>query len=491
MPAAIKDPKTGQFVSADASATAVIEHPEKPVELTDDVQKDLNDWTADAIGVKPEEMAGKKEPKAKKEPEKKEPAKAKVAPKAKAAPLESPPALTADVIAEATARGVRSAMQPAKDEKKDDDKDGPALTPKQQRQVSVLERMEQLQPETYKGASAKFKGNVAKLAEYAAQWEKDNAGQQFDDSADEHKEFFDKNDLFEFWDSDDYTEALADIRAEKRMEEQNKASNSRLSEFERREKVRESEPAILQEKNFAAHTFLTQLTDVLPEILGDDGNPDPAKVNQLAQTSPEAWQQFVNLGFETAELYKAMNGMEPLIDKEPPRMVNGAKNPRHDQYLAQQALGEFCSRQEQLLAAKPKDEQLDGDGRAFLTSADYYKRLKAEPTSTRDYYWRFSARDLTALRADELARKVKEIVSQKDAEHRKWAERHGIKLPDTLQERKQPVTAQHQEESDDDDGKPLSPGSGTQSRMAASKTKGVSSEKNGAEAWVDDAIGGR
>jgi hypothetical protein len=388
--------------------------------------------------------------------EKAEKEKAATKPKPKPPVRKAPPAaaaaaapLTADQIAEAAARGVATAMTPKKEEPKEEPAE--ELTAGDKRTISVLERLEKLYPDKYKGHAQKFKDAKPALRAYAAQWEKDHPGQEFDENDTEHDAWYESNEPQ--WDKDDEVEALAEIKAQTAIEEHNKQVNERLSAFERKDKLRESEPEIAKAQIQPTRLLWDQMGPEFKGMIDENGQVNMEKVVELRKADPTTFATRVQaanaLGVEVAELYKVMNG---LVDFD-------AKNPAHVN------ISNFAVAQEAKLAAAPIEDRTNAEGKDFLPAADYWKLSKAK----RENYWTFNVSDVAALRAAHLSEMTRNLLAEEEKSHQKWAESRGFTKAISQAKPTPPVKEEHEPEPEPNDWKPSSPAASTESRMTANR----------------------
>lgn len=421
------------------------------------------------------------EDKAKAEKEKAEKARRKPA-KPAAAPAAVKP-LTADQIAEAAARGTAAAMSQRTDKKPDDKGAGGTDTDAdfdaaQKRKAAVLEHMEKLYPDKYKDVAKQYRTGQRKLSEYAAKWEEEHPGQSFDAEAEEHKDFFEKNGLFETWDEDDYTEALADMRAEKKMEAHDRKTSEKLSKLERLQKLTSPETlaAIDKEQVKAASLYWNAFGDDFKGILNEHGVVDTAKAKELRDKDPEffdmRWHAAGALDAEVSELWKVMSG---LVDYD-------AKNQAH------QVLSVFASQKEQEMMKQPDEDRLDAKNRVFLPAAEYYKLPKDRREQD---HWTFSAADLAALRAADLAKMTANLIKQEDEKFNRMAKARGLKLDGQRANGQPPAEEEAEPEPKPRQSKPASPGGGAESRLAAGKAGEGADAKNPLKTFASRFMGQR
>lgn len=484
----LRDEKTGKFVNPDKANEKPAE--KEPVKPTEEGLKTIASFAESALGITaepetPEEKAAKAKADADKvAAEKKKTAAAKPAAKAPAPkPAAAPAAPSLEQIAEAAARGVASAIKPKPEEKTVEPKE--ELTPAQLRKAKILERMEQIHPEECKGYAQRWKENCKKLLTYSQQWEKDHPGQEFDESADEHAEFFDNNGLYEFWEQEDYIEALADMRADEKLDAHSKKTDGRLSELDRRERLREAEPIIKETEHKAIAAFATTISEAVPGIIGEDGQINREKVSELREDYPRAATALDDITFEAGVFYRAWNGLQPWIEKEPVQKINDKHNPMHDEWRAQQLLGSFFAQKEQAMMLNAPEDQRDQHGRQFLPAKKYWEL----PEENRNAYWTYSFDDLLALRAASLAKIARQAIAYEDQQFAARAKKRGITLPDSPPARGKGNNGNGDGSPENTNGKPDSPSVGSVSRAAVKRNPGTPAEENPLASFAEKAIG--
>ena len=344
--------------------------------------------------------------------------------------------LTAEQIVAAASEGAARALTSQKDEKtvRDDaaaKQAEPKLGQEQQETAEILAKMEELKPEKYKGISSKYRNSIAALEKYSQTWEADHPGQEFDEESPEHEDFFKKNDVD--WSDLDFQKAIARLESEDVSKITSQKTDGQLAELKRAETLRAKQGEIASEQNTAALAFWRELGDDYADVVNQDGTLNMAKVSQLKESDAETLNLHITaaqaLDLEVAEIYKLFNR---LVDNDP------QGNPVH------RNINQFADEKEQALASKPIQEKLNAEGQQFLPASQYYKLSKAE----RDQYWTFSAKDISFLRAADLATITRKRVEINEQRHREWAKSRGLQL-------------------DDLNAKPESPSSGGEPRMAA------------------------
>lgn len=420
------------------------------------------------------------DPKGKKKEEKAKDAKK---PDAKAKPAAQPAkkvppvapraeALTAKDIAAATAEAVANVLRP-KGEAQEKEA-GPELPPKELRTYNTLARMEKLFPEntSYKDIGERYKKGLLALEKYAADWESSHPGETFDQEAEEHKAFLQKNNVD--WEDEDFVEAVADIRADAKMEKANADSNKRMSKLERAEKLRDEAPKVAESQNRAARQIWTEFGEEFEDVVTEAGQFDAKKIEELSKTDPVGfgyrWAAAVDLNREAAEVHKLYQG---LVDFD-------SKNPVHLE------MDGFISGMEKRLSAKPAEEKTDAEGRLFATQEQW----NALTPTQRENRWTLSSHDVIYHRARFLARETTEKITQEEEKLRRHAEAKGWKAPEGKANQspkaKKPADEEPEEGDDTDNEKPQGPGSMPASKLAALRDRASADRANSQNSFVSD-----
>lgn len=352
------------------------------------------DFTSAFLGNDKPEAPKKPEEKPDKKPEEKKPA-----PRAKKpAPAPAAPQISADEIAEATARGVATALK--KTEPEPEKEPESSLSDAEKSRVEALKQMEKSNPDKYKGIAKRYEESIAKFDDYATQWEKENKGKKFDEDAEEHKEF--KASLEEGldWDEDDYADARAEIKAKQVLEEYKKESGGKLAEIEEREKQRErlakSAPAIEAAKVKNARDFMTGIGGEFKGLVDEKGVLNKELGEKLMAEDPVQCQIVLDSADLTEKLVETNFKLFNEIERFDP------KNPIHV------SLNNFILGTEQRLLQQPAEYQLDGYGRKFVASAEYAKL----PEPQRKRVWTLTQPDIESLLVKAMLKQAKAKVQE-------------------------------------------------------------------------------
>lgn len=428
------------------------------------------DFTDEEAGIKKKE-----EPKEQIKP------KAKPAAKPAETPREEPQKLNMDELPKKIAEAVATAI------KQPDDKpaEKPQVTEEEELTLSVLKEMETRWPKKYPGLAARYAETQKALVDYAKKWVTDHPGQEFDEDAPEHDDFYKQHEVD--WDDNHFNATLARMEARAEHNEIEKKIKGELGkeleDLKTKDRLRDSLQAIHQEQTTAAKLFWGKFNGEYAGIMKEDGNLDLDKVSELKQSDGDNLtlraQIARSLDEEVAELYKLLGNPEEPEFK--PFAQFNPTNPVHGR------VDEFAARTQKELAAAPKEERLDDQGRDFMPFIEYWKL----PKDKRSGYWTFTARDLALLRAAELASKTQKIIDDQEAKFNAKAKQRGLIKDEATADSRTEKKVEPKEEVDDDDGKPRSPSSSPSSRMAAAREKGGNHPKSGVDRFIEEAISGR
>lgn len=435
--------------------------------------------------AKEEPKAAKPEPKGDDAPKKRKVSAVKPAPE--------PARIDEDKLGKAIGESVAAAIKPKGDS---DGKAEDKVDPTEERRFKVMKQMEENHPERYKGHADKFKANMRKLRDYAAKWEKDNPGKEFDESAEEHSEFIDGLESDVEYDDDDYAEALADVRikekAPKPDDEKSKKFEdleNRLSEFERKEEIAKSGAKIAKLSADSGNEFWNRLGDDFKGVINTDGTVNLQRLEALKTEDGDRYSLVVKAAMDTEafarEIFLLNNGLQKYDQS------NGVHK-----FLSDVAL-----EAERKMLERDPEKQLDDGGRQFVAMNDWVKLSDEQKKA----HWTFDQEDLAFIVASKIAKDTREHIKADEEAFMRRAKARGMlpepakPMPEIL---KSPVT-RHAErmarlrsqresgEPDDTDGKPVSPSSVMVPRPAPKPVAAVSSTKPGVGSWVQRALRGR
>lgn len=412
--------------------------------------------------------------------------KAKAAPKAKPEPEADPqPAFDEEKLGAAIADGIAKATKREEPEKKEPESNE---SPEDQRRIKVLKQMEENNPRQYKGLAERYNANLRKLREYAKKWEKDNPGETFDEDDEAHKEFREQLEKEVEYDDDDYFEAMADLKVAERLkkvqpDDRAEKLEKRLSEFERKEKLREETPKIATVQAQAGNEFWRKLGDDFKDVVTEQGQINPEALKSIQEKDEDEYAIVVRAAQESeylaAETYKLDNGLVAFNPNDP----------------AHNFLSQFAIAAEKRMSEQPAEKQRDADGRKFVTKAEYNKL----PPEKQAKVWTFTADDLNLLLARDYAKKTKAKINEEREKFQRRAKKMGL-LDEPVKpapKSQHPFTSRLKSQATmpdsepEDDGKPVSPTTPAVPRVAPLPVSEEDSSKNPLESWVSRSIRGK
>jgi hypothetical protein len=361
-----------------------------------------------------------------------EPKKPDPKPKRKPAP-QAPPSY--ERLVEAAAEGATRVLSDAAAKTKAEPDPAKAagetdLPEDEKRKLVVFRKMEELQPERYKGLAEKHAESIRKGLEYAEKWEQEHPGETFNEEDDEHDDFFSKNEV-EF-DDQHFTDALVEIKVAERLPTIERKLNQRVEDLDRRDKARTAAPIIDRHQAMTAKHFFTQLGAETEAVIRDDGTVDNEALTKLAESDPVTHQIAIHQASTVveplaAEIYKLCEGLEAFDEK------------REDHKF----ISNFATQAERRMLQQPVEEQLNENGQRFIASAAYAKLNATE----RAKYWTFGAIDLSALLAADAAKWAREQIKTENSKLEKWSKARGLKAAPTTE----------LEPTEDDEPEPVRP----------------------------------
>lgn len=451
----------------------------KPKEPTPDEKKVLEDFAGRFLGEpagKADDKADKGKAKDKKPDDERQPKgdddgtppddkATKPKPKPPVKEPRQPPPSYENLVA-AAAEGAARALKPDDpklgDDKPADQPDG--LPEREQKKIKVLQHMETLGGDKYKGIAKKYQDSLTSAMAYADKWEQEHPGEQFDEDDPQHSAFFDKQNVD--WDDDDYHEAMIDLRAEEKAamfaEKVSSSTREEIAEIKRQDKLRQSAREIDEQQVKTSKEYFSlfdeeELKEV-GAIIDDKGQINRDAITQLEKTDPIAAEIVVQ--------HFAGNVLEPLAG-EVTKLYRGLV--KYDpENQAHTWLNQFVSKQEEAMLSQPAQERLNEQGKSFVTAAEWLK-LSGEDKKR---HWTFQEQDVNTLLAHEIKRQAIENYRSEKQRFEKW---HSARNPDAAPQKDDDVphgTNKPDEDEDDEQrGKPTSPSAQAAPKMARSGNK--------------------
>jgi hypothetical protein len=259
----------------------------------------------------------------------------------------------------------------------------PDLDDKERRNLEILRRLEQEQPQKYRGLADKTLKGTLDFKEYRRKWEMDNPDDEFDPESEEHQKVASK--LLPDYDQDDFEDARITIKAEQIV-------NSKEREKQKQE---------------AQSQVKTRLNDVLADaessfIKGADEElhgiyTQPDGVKKMMETDKLATRAIAEV---RKKLVAGVTELEKLMD---PQMEYSAipGNPVHEE------LAEFAIQTERTIKRLPLENQIDADGRRFVSQEEFH----AMNPSQRGNVWTLTKDHLRSIYTQRCAEEAKALIS--------------------------------------------------------------------------------
>lgn len=322
---------------------------------------------------------------------------------------------------------------------------GPSLLPKEQKMVDVFRKMESMNP-AYKGLAENVIAFWAKEQTWIADWEKANPDKEFSDNNEDYVAWCKKNEPP--YDDDDYDsakEALSDdritARVEKKVETKERAANAQ-------EKLAREAPLINQVAHatvsqMVANTFLDKdgkLPEAIAQIISKDGKMiliDDAAAQKLSEEAPLEYRVLLEEGEALNILTTALETMKRFEETNPTdqqrnsmaRQLDAATRLKFSGHVIRPVsqLDVESEEVEREMLKAPKEQMLDGEGRTFVSQAEFYSEVKAIKNSAltpekkkaslerlSQTKWCLGADELRVALMAKFAGKVKERVASLD-----------------------------------------------------------------------------
>jgi hypothetical protein len=274
------------------------------------------------------------------------------------------------------------------------------MTPDDKNDNDVLTFMEK-KGQVAKGTTAKHAAFVQALAEYRAKWEKAHEGQEFDADADEHNDFYAKNQP-EF-DAVKFEEAAKEWDFEKRYQararDDKSAQDEQIKTIQRDRRVEKIMPAIITAQ---ANAIADMIKDADPDafkLVSDANGGLDLNQGTLAKLMQYNRPLALRIVESAKNLDAAIEELRKFSDTEMQKLdyrFNPAGNQVHS-YIA-----EIAHNSERLMLSAPAEKQIR-DGKKFISGRDWNAKMNEthnDPEKRRDFkskFWTFTPDDLEQL----------------------------------------------------------------------------------------------
>lgn len=392
-------------------------------QISEGLRKQFKDKMAGKPAEKNEEKKDAKEPekkakeakepeKAAAEPEKKEPEKKPVRVSRKA--VVDQEGMVARAASAAAKAAVEAAVikKPGEPPKPSIESDIERLPDEYKRDVKILQKMEEMLPEKYKGKSDEFIRKAIKADEYARKWETANPGQEFDKDAEEHNAFFEKNDVN--WDDDDFENAKDELRIGPKLAKERERIDKQLEEMRTKDLQREIEPVISQKKASVARHVIAEIDKDFVGMVDQDGRINKPELDKLRGIDE----------VKTDAILLAANQAAKFVDTVE-RIFHPTGKFKFDEKNGDHvAVAQFLIEQEDKILGSDEQVQLDNSGRQFVTRAQYGELSPAQKRN----YWCLTPDDLVYLKTLEAKLMAKDTIKTEEERLSRIAEARGWKL---------------------------------------------------------------
>lgn len=228
------------------------------------------------------------------------------------------------------------------------------LTPEDQKDYQAFQTLEQIEP-TQKGIAEKFLTFAKARYDYEAKWLTENPGQEFNPDAPEHEEFYAKNQPQV--DESKIEEARDEMKFQERY---NRTVKPQLDEIKQEKAWQKAAPIIGERVDTHVARLVSQFDQKLGELVHLDGKPNLTKesVDKIAETDPLARKLLDGASSQF---------LEPMIlelEKTTIPELNYALDGRNP---AQKLILQNLIDAEKEFLAMPEEDQIDPQGRKFLT----------------------------------------------------------------------------------------------------------------------------
>lgn len=468
--------------AADAQQQQEAEAGNQPINPNSGAAKFL----AKVIAITPKKPKTPAEPKpeGEKDPENPDAAKPKPAPKPAARPMQ--PVIDEERLGRSIAEGLAPHLK--REEKPKEEPRETGLSAKNQRKLEVFERMSALNKDRYGDLPQKFTAGVKKLSEYKAQWEQEHPGQEFDEAAEEHAEFIDSVSSALDYEDEDFTDAIADMRADRKIEEKLKPVAQELKTLKTSKLAEQEMPQAQARGAAAAKDFYSALGDDFKHLIGAEG-VDSEAMNNLKDNDPDAHEILTSMAQSAATMASEIH----LIGRGL-REFDPAKNELH------RAISGFALKMERQYMAAPIEERTDDKGRTFVTAQQWAEM----PEKARANHWTFSPDDLIYMESRSFAAMAKKDLTAAEEKFNRAAKARGIETTPRGQRsttRLRPITPARERENahelaeDDEDPadpasrKPQTPMSPNSPSLAASLRKKGGGSQSPVESFTSKFLG--
>lgn len=306
---------------------------------------------------------------------------------------EAPPAVSAEAIAEASAKGVVKAL-------KEHEQTAPAndgLNEEEQQEIAVLEFMEQNDPKKFKGVAARARAFISELAQA-------NLDPENTEDADKISELREKHRL-------NYTDRdvlLAQVRMENEpIKAKLRQTEKELEQVRQQATVASAKPEAHQAAVQASREVAAEFGDTVLGALNADGSINADKAKALEEEDVAA-------PIKLDAVHRAQNFARATV-----LAFAGDVDPKSNPIVAQ--VSDYCIHLEQRIMAMPPEDRVDEHGREFLP-AQKYERLSQKERAN---YYTLTPEFVIPIAQNEILKAAKANAELEEARYNKFLARKG------------------------------------------------------------------
>jgi hypothetical protein len=291
------------------------------------------------------------------------------------------------------------------------------INEEEQYQLEVFAALERYQPDKYKGIVEKSKTFFKDFDDFAAKWEEQHDGQEFDPEGEDATKF--RNEHAPRWSTVDFERAKVKLEVEP-LQEENKQLRTRLDESARTNTRREIDTMAVNEAIARGKDVATRLDPKLaPElvkIIKADGSFDKELVDRMIAD-----------GDVTTEIYIDAIGQAENIAGAAVALFSGVDV--SEITLAPKIIA-MCQKLDEEIVALPPDQQLDENGRPFAP----YPIYAAMKPAQRAKHWSLTADVVSTIAANDIATGAKARAARESERVEAIAKKRGYIKPSAQQQ---------------------------------------------------------
>jgi len=283
------------------------------------------------------------------------------------------------------------------------------LNKEEKRQLRVLSKLEETNPEEYKGIGTRFKkavNEIARLDESREEWSAKNDAEDWDEyRRNEHEKILERNKVI--WDDGDFEDARLALATEPLAKEL-KEAKQKLSQYESKTAAEEVKPKAEAAAVASAVELGRELVgDSAKDLIGDGFKMNKENREKLMESDPVAAPIIVDAMGRVASFSAAVE-----------EVWHGTANKEVTNHIAG-----YCLQLERKILSMPADQRVMG-GRRFSPLDAYYK---LKPDERADY-WTIDPDFVRSAFKDDVLERARPAIDAERKRFEAWEKRNG-KVP--------------------------------------------------------------